>query len=44
MNCSMNPINEQVARNIEAVNLYCEYNRAWIEFYLSWCSYWMPKR
>jgi hypothetical protein len=40
MNCSGQPINEQMARSIEAINLYCEYNRAWIEMYIN-CWRWM---
>jgi hypothetical protein len=40
MNCSGHPLTEQMARSIEAMNLYCEYNRAWIEFYIN-CWKWM---
>ena len=43
MNCILEP-NEQLARNIEAWNLYCKYNQAWIEMYLAWSMYWLPKR
>lgn len=44
MNCNGTPINEQVAKNIEAWNLYCKYNQAWIELYLAWATYWLPKK
>jgi hypothetical protein len=43
MNCIVAP-NEQIARNIEAWNLYCKYNQAWIEMYLAYATLWIPKR
>jgi hypothetical protein len=43
MNCILAP-NEQLARNIEAWNLYFKYNQAWIEMYLAWSMYWLPKK
>lgn len=44
MNCNGTPINDKIAHSIEAWNLYCKYNQAWIEMYVAWASFWLPKK
>lgn len=42
MNCTGQPLTDSMARAIEGMNLYCEYNRAWIELYLNTLKWMTP--
>jgi hypothetical protein len=42
MNCSGHPLTDTMARTIEGMNLYCEYNRAWLELYLNTWKWMTP--
>jgi hypothetical protein len=43
MNC-VNIIEPNLANYLEACNLYLEWNRAWIEFYLNFYQFYLPKQ
>jgi hypothetical protein len=42
MNCTGQPLTDSMARTIEGLNLYCEYNRSWIELYLNTWKWMTP--
>ena len=43
MNC-INLPNQTLANYIEGVNLYLEWNRVWIDFYLNFYKIYLPKQ
>lgn len=43
MNC-INLPNPNMSNYIEAMNLYLEWNRVWIDFYLNFYKYYLPKQ
>ena len=43
MNCTNLP-SPTLANYIEGINLYLEWNRAWIDFYLSFYKIYLPKQ
>jgi hypothetical protein len=42
MNCTGQPLTDSMAKTIEGIRLYCDFNKAWIEMYLNTLTWMTP--